>query len=578
MREQERKNILRSVPGVVLPALALLVALLLAAAGGITSVLHDRTASATTATLTAIGHNGLFEQSLLVPGHPEVRCVDVALTAGGGERAADLVLSADVSGALADDVHLSVDVTRTADCTGTSQRIYDGALSGLTPAVSTAGTTTADLSTGAAHLGYLLTATLEDRAVAGATASARLHWTAESSEIILTPSPTSTPPTPPTSTPATVEPVEPVEPAPPTSAPPTASPPTPGGSTTTPTRVPTMPTTTPSSTPPSNTPTTVVTSNPTSRPTSPVTSTSTATPTSPSTSAVTPTTNRATGPTTSPATTATAGPLPSSATSTGSRQSRGKPNPSASGRSTAEPSAGGVSEDDPYELHARLTTAARAALQHSGMPLLLLAALAMFLFFAGRLTSRRPASTLDRSRRLLVISVVRLGGLLLPTLWALLVPQWRDAVTGPLGVTALVLLGTATATPFTRRFTRIPAGLGPAVLWVTALADAAWLDAAFRCFGGFGGPVPWVVLLQALVLTVLISPRAGVAIAAWHLLVVFLVLEGDLAGVFGRRLLHVEGTTAASAAVVLVLLTLITAVITMVRSHRHAPVVGEVSP
>ena len=176
-----------------------------------------------------------------------------------------------------------------------------------------------------------------------------------------------------------------------------------------------------------------------------------------------------------------------------------------------------------------------------------------------------PAPLVSLVDRLRWVSVLRALVTALPLVaWAGL-PADRTGPFGQLLVPALacavtVLLGAASARLFR-----------PVALWVLSaglLVDGAYLGWAFRCLDGFDGAVGYVIVLHAVGLTLVASFRTGVKLALWHSLVVLVVVQADLAGVFGAPVLRVATTDYVLQIGVLWVLTLVTAVLAAVNERE----------
>ncbi|GAA4978912.1 sensor domain-containing diguanylate cyclase [Kineococcus glutinatus] len=77
-------------------------------------------------------------------------------------------------------------------------------------------------------------------------------------------------------------------------------------------------------------------------------------------------------------------------------------------------------------------------------------------------------------------------------------------------------------------------------LWsitLALLADGVHLAWTFRLLGGADGPMAYVFVIHAMAITLLASFRSGLKVAAWNTLVLLLVVQADVDGVFGERLL-----------------------------------------
>jgi diguanylate cyclase (GGDEF)-like protein len=589
--------------------------------GGWGSVTQYRSTAATTPVTTSltavgVGPGGVFDQTVLVPGIAQTRCVGVSLRAGGSAETADIAVSVvDVTGPLAGQLSVSVDQVSGASCTASPpRRLFTGTLSELAARGGDASLSTAAVLTGGAtDVSYLLTASIDDTAPQGGTAQGRFVWSATSTasepEIVATPAPTPT--AAPTDAPTATVPEIPTAAVPdvpggvgaPTAAPSTStdrpretsSPtvPAPRTATARPTGAPAATAAAPGSgarrTPPTATATAGLTGA-----AGPAAST---TPVSPATAAAPPSTSSPTP--TSPTTSTTP-----QTTATGSG-SASRPAGARPGLLDRARTAWGAHVDAlTGALPPRLVTTALGVADHGGFPLLLLAVVVLFLLLQDHVDRRdpklaaaplRPDEPLDfddlrgaavqhpsadsTSRtgttgllslqdRLRWITALRLLVALAPVLLAALGGSLSP--TGPLAdgallVPALVQCATIVVMPLLHR---APRRTAVAALGSAMLLDGAYLAWAFRCLDGLDGLVPPLVLLHVLAVTLLASFRTGVKIAVWQVLVALVVVEADAAGLLGQRLLVVDPERFALAGTVLLLLTLTTATFAAVNERE----------
>jgi hypothetical protein len=191
-----------------------------AAASSSISLANDSTGSA------------LFSVGAMGPGETVSRCINV--TASGTNGTADVRLYADVSGALADSLHLVVETGQGGsggDCTGFSgQPVYTGTLgdfgSGHTNYANGLAAWSPDASQRTA---YRFTVSLLDTATQGGTANANFVWEDQTDDASPSPSATPTDSPTPTHSPAPTQSPTPTRSPTPTHSPaPAVTPTTPG--------------------------------------------------------------------------------------------------------------------------------------------------------------------------------------------------------------------------------------------------------------------------------------------------------------------------------------------------------------
>lgn len=108
---------------------------------------------------------------------------------------------------------------------------------------------------------------------------------------------------------------------------------------------------------------------------------------------------------------------------------------------------------------------------------------------------------------------------------------WRATSATPLLVPAMVLLGGALVThPLSVR----NPNWARRSITLLAVLDTLYLDWALYLTGGTSGPVVYLIALQLVAVTLLVSFRRGMSLAFCHSLTVMIVLEAVGAGLLPR--------------------------------------------
>ncbi|WP_432510856.1 GGDEF domain-containing protein [Kineococcus sp. SYSU DK001] len=137
-----------------------------------------------------------------------------------------------------------------------------------------------------------------------------------------------------------------------------------------------------------------------------------------------------------------------------------------------------------------------------------------------------PAPLVSFSERVRWVLVARLLVVALPVGAFWLLPgertaAWSDLVP-PALATAFVAVGTS--------WRRLPRRLAITVMGFGLLVDGVYLGWAMHCLHGLTGPVPRIVVVYVLAITLLASFRTGVKVTAWHSLVLVVVFQFEQVG------------------------------------------------